>query len=346
MLVAELYAQRRFRIAERAREDPAPGEVEVRVAAVGICGSDLHNFAEGGIGDTPCVYPMVLGHEPTGSVVRTGPGVSGWAAGDRAALEPAIYCYHCEFCMSGRHNVCSNLRFMSAPRDPGFFREYVNLPALNLLPLPREVSPAAGTLFEPLAVALHSMKFAAVQAGERVAVFGAGPIGLLTIAVLRLSGAGRIWAVEPVAARRELALKIGADAAIDPAAVDPVRELLKDTGGRGVDVAMDCAARGESMNQALGAARNAGRVVITGIASEVRVPLDFHVMRRKELALFNVRRSNHESETALELLRDQPQRFAAILTHEAPLGAIERAFAMLEGYQDGVGKVVIGVSAT
>ncbi len=346
MLVAELYAHRRFRMVERAREDPAPGEVEVRVAAVGICGSDLHNFTEGGIGDTLCVYPMVLGHEPTGTVVRTGPGVSGWSAGDRVALEPAIYCYHCEFCMSGRHNVCSNIRFMSMPRDPGFFREYVNLPAQNVLPLPREVSPAAGTLFEPLAVALHSMKFAAVQAGERVAVFGAGPIGLLTIAVLRLSGAGRIWAVEPVAARRELALKIGADAAIDPAAVDPVRELLKDTGGRGVDVAIDCAARGESTNQALGAARNAGRVVITGIASEVRVPLDFHVMRRKELALFNVRRSNHESETALELLRDQPKRFSAILTHEAPLGDIERAFAMLAGYEDGVGKVVIGVPAT
>jgi L-iditol 2-dehydrogenase len=343
MQVAELYAHRRFRIVERAIEDPAPGEVQVRVAAVGICGSDLHYFSEGAIGDTPCVYPMVLGHEPTGTVVKTGPGVSGWSVGDRLALEPAIYCYHCEFCMTGRHNVCSNIRFMSMPRDPGFFREYVNVPVTNLLRLPGEVSPAAGTLFEPLAVALHSMKFAAVRVGERVAVFGAGPIGLLTIAALRLSGTGRIWAVEPVAARRDLAFKTGADAVIDPAAVDPVRELLKDTGGRGVDAAIDCAARGESVNQAMGAVRNAGRVVITGISSAVRVPLDFHVMRRKELAILNVRRSNHDSETALELLRDQPKRFAAILTHEMPLGSIEQAFTMLEGYQDGAGKVVLRV---
>jgi L-iditol 2-dehydrogenase len=217
----------------------------------------------------------------------------------------------------------------------------VNLPAGNLLPLPRDLSVEEGTLFEPLAVALHSMQFAALRLGETVVVFGAGPIGLLTIAMLRLSGAGRIWSVEPVAARRELALKMGADAAIDPAAADPVHELLRETGGRGVDAAIDCAARGESLNQAIRATRNAGRVVMTGIPSAVRVALDFHSMRRKELALFNVRRSNHESEEALELLRDRRSLFAPLLTHTVPLDRIESAFEMLERYEDGAGKVVI-----
>jgi L-iditol 2-dehydrogenase len=341
MYAAQLYAPRRFRIVEQAIGEPGAGEIQVRVGAVGICGSDLHYYSEGSIGDTVCVYPMVLGHEPTGTVVKTGPGVSGWSAGDRAALEPAIYCYHCEFCRTGRHNVCSNMRFLSMPQEPGFLREFVNLPAENLLPLPREVGLEAGTLFEPLAVALHSMKFAALETGERAVVFGAGPIGLLTIAVLRLAGAGRIWAVEPVAARRALALECGADAAIDPGAADPVHELLQDTRGRGVDVAIDCAARGESMNQAIGASRNAGRVVVTGISSEARVPLDFHELRRKELALLNVRRSNHESETALELLRDHPARFAKMLTHTVPLEDTERAFTMLEAYGDGVGKAIV-----
>jgi len=134
LLVAELVAPRELRLSEQSIPDPAPGEVQVRVGAVGICGSDLHSYSEGGIGDSPCVYPMVLGHEPAGTVVKSGAGVTGWAAGMRAALEPAIYCYHCEFCRSGRHNICANIRFLSNPGIPGFFREFVNLPAANLLP--------------------------------------------------------------------------------------------------------------------------------------------------------------------------------------------------------------------
>ncbi len=341
MRVAELCQPRRFRIIDVEPVEPGPGEIQVRVAAVGICGSDLHYFSEGAIGDLSCVYPMVIGHEPAGTVVKTGPGVSGWSAGDRAALEPAIYCYHCEFCLTGRHNVCANIRFLSMPKDPGFFREFVNLPVPNVLPIPAELSLEEATLFEPLAVALHSLKIGAIGFGENVVVFGAGPIGLLTIAVLRLSGAGRIWAVEPVAARRELALKVGADAVIDPSSADPVQEVLGETGRRGVDAAIDCAARGDALNQAIRVARNAGRVVMTGIPSTAQVALDFHAMRRKELAMLNVRRSNHDSETALDLLRDHRSLFAPILTHTMPLDRIEPAFQMLERYEDGAGKVVI-----
>ena len=178
MLIAELTAPREFRLAQQTIEEPGPGEVQVRVRAVGICGSDLHSYAEGAVGDSPCVYPMVLGHEPAGTVVKAGAGVAGWAAGDRAALEPAIYCYHCEFCRSGRHNVCSHIRFLSTPGHPGFFREFVNLPAANLLGIPPRLSLELATVAEPLAIGLHSMKFASVQIGETVAVFGAGLPGL------------------------------------------------------------------------------------------------------------------------------------------------------------------------
>jgi L-iditol 2-dehydrogenase len=341
MRIAELFKPHQFRLVEGDVEPPGPGQVQVRVEAVGICGSDLHNFSEGAVGDTPCVYPTVLGHEPAGMVVQAGPGVSGWAAGDRAILEPAIYCYHCEFCRSGRHNVCLNLRFLSAAPDPGFFREFVNLPVRNVLPLPSELSFQEGTVVEPLAVILHSMKFVTLQFGETAAVFGAGPIGLMTALLLKLSGASRIWAVEPVAERRELARKMGADAAIDPVAVDPVRQILTDTGGRGVDVAIDCAAKSDTTNQCLEAVRNAGRVVVTGIHAGSQVPLDFSPMRRKELTLFNVRRSNHESEAAVELLRAERTRFTPMLTHELPLEEIQQAFSKLERYEDGMGKVVI-----
>jgi L-iditol 2-dehydrogenase len=342
MLVAELSSSHQFRVTDTPPvSDPGPGQIQVAVKAVGICGSDLHYFAEGGIGETRCLYPMVLGHEPAGMVVKTGPGVSGWSAGDRAVLEPALYCYHCEFCMTGRHNVCANIRFMSMPDEPGFFRELVNLPARNLLPLAKSLSDAEGALAEPLAVILHSMHLAAPRPGETAAVFGAGPIGLLTIAMLKLSGVRRIWSVEPVAARRELARAIGADAVIDPSATDPVREILHDSSKRGVDIAIDCAATGDTINQCVHAARNAGRVIVTGIPAQDHVNLAFHVMRRKELAFLNVRRSNHDSETALRLLEAEPQRFAPVLTHERTLSEIQAAFELCENYADGVGKMII-----
>jgi L-iditol 2-dehydrogenase len=338
---AELTGVRQYRIAEGEVADPAPGEVQVRVAAVGVCGSDLHSYAEGAVGDTPCLYPMVLGHEPAGVVVKTGASVTGWSPGDRAALEPALYCYHCEFCLSGRHNVCANLRFMSNPGEPGFFREYVSLPARNLLALPTGLSLEHATLIEPLAVVLHSMQFVALRPGETAAVFGAGPVGLLTVIALKLAGAARVWAVDPVAHRLDLAQAAGGDALLDPHAVDPVRQILADTQNRGVDVAIDCGGKHDSVNQCIHVVRNAGRVVVTAIPSGVRIPIEFSPMRRKEITLYNVRRSNHESGAALALLTEHIARFAPLITHTPPLDEIGRAFAQLENYEDGVGKLVI-----
>ena len=285
---------------------------------------------------------MVLGHEPAGTVVETGAGVTGWSAGDRAALEPAIYCYHCEFCRSGQHNVCANIRFLSNPGIPGFFREHVNLPAANLLAIPRELPSKWPPLCEPLAVAMHSLKFAAVQLGETVAVFGAGPIGLLHY---RLPQAGRRlphlgrrtrgapprdgqtdgrqrWLSTPWRRRRpdSFTERPAAAAWIAPSTAPP---------------------RSTPPTRPSESARNGGRVVLTGIHSAAFVPFEVSPMRRKELAIFNVRRSNHESEAALELLVNQMDWFAPLVTHTRPLESIAEAFHLVEDYADGVGKLVV-----
>lgn len=342
MLVAELHQPHAFRVIDDAPlPDPGPGEIQARVAAVGICGSDLHNFSEGYIGDAKVLYPMVLGHEPAGIVEKIGAGVTGWSVGDRAILEPALYCYHCEYCLTGHHNVCANVRFLSTTGNPGFFRDTVNLPTHNVLPLPANLSLAEGTLAEPLAIILHSLNLASIRVGETAVVFGAGPIGLLTVAALKLAGSSRVWAVEPVRERRELALVMGADVAIDPNETDPVKEILAGTGQRGVDVTFDCAAKDNTINQCLYAARNAGRVIVTGIATQSFISLDANPMRRKELPVITVRRSNHNSEAAVELLRTEPRRFAPILTHQRPMAEIQTAFERLEKYQDGMAKVVL-----
>lgn len=342
MLTAQLCGVRDLRLSDvPPPPDPGPGEVQVRVGAVGICGSDLHYYLEGGMGDTAGCFPMVLGHEPAGEVLRAGPGVSGLEPGMLAALEPAIYCGRCEFCLSGRHNVCERLRFLSNPGEPGFFREIVNLPAGNVMPLPATISPEEATLHEPLAVVLNAMKFAAIRPGESAAVFGAGPIGLLTVAMARCCGAGRVYAVDRVPARLELARRLGAACAIDFSATEPVQAIWGDTGRRGVDVAFEAAGKTASINQCLRVTRNAGRVVLIGIPATVTVELEFHDMRRKELALFNVRRQNHNAHTAVHLLTERRLPLGQIVTHTRPLAEIDAAFRMLENYQDGVGKAVI-----
>jgi L-iditol 2-dehydrogenase len=339
MRAAELIAPLTFRLTDMPIEDPGPGEVQVRIEAVGVCGSDVHAYTEGGVGGTPNAYPMLLGHEPAGSIVKTGAGVTGLTAGDRGALEPALYCYHCEFCLSGHHNVCANIRFLSTPHHPGFFREFVNLPVANFRPIPREMSFGEAALAEPLAIAIHSLHLASIRPGETVAVIGAGPIGLLTIAALRAAGAGRIWAIEPLAYRRELACGIGADAALEPD--EALEEILHATGQRGVDCAIDCAAGEQTTIQAMQLTRNAGRVVLTGIHTSAFVSVDASSMRRKELTLFNVRRSNHETEEALELLRAHPAWFAPVLTHTRPIDHIDEAFGIASQYRDGVGKMIV-----
>lgn len=339
MLAAELTAPHAFRLADMPSEDPGPGEVQIRIEAVGVCGSDLHAYSEGGVGGTPNVYPMILGHEPAGAIVKTGPGVTGLAPGDRGALEPALYCYHCEFCLSGHHNVCANIRFLSNPRLPGFFRERITLPAANFRPIPAGMSFDEATLAEPLAIALHSVRLVSIRPGETVAVIGAGPIGLLTIAALRSAQAGRIWAIEPLAHRRQLALGIGAAAALEPG--EALEEILRATSRRGVDCAIDCAAAEHTTSQAIQLARNAGRVALTGIHSTAFVSMNGSAMRRKELTIFNVRRSNHETQEALDLLHAQTKWFAPLLTHSRPLDRIGDAFSIASQYRDGVGKMIV-----
>jgi L-iditol 2-dehydrogenase len=339
MRAAELIAPLTFRLVDMPIDDPGPGEVQVRIEAVGVCGSDMHAYAEGAIGGMLNVYPMLLGHEPAGVIVKTGAGVTGFAVGDRGALEPALYCYHCEFCLSGHHNVCANIRFLSNPNHPGFFRELVNLPVSNFLPIPATLSFAEAALSEPLAIAVHSLRLTSIRLGETVAVIGAGPIGLLTIAALRAAGAGRVWAVEPLPHRRALARAIGADVVLEPA--EAYEEILRGTGQRGVDCAIDCAAGEHTTSQAIQLTRSAGRVALTGIHSTPMVSLDGSSMRRKELTIFNVRRSNHATHEALDLLQAHADWFAPLLTHTRELDRIDEAFAIASHYSDGVGKMML-----
>ena len=320
--------------------DPGPGEVMVRVRAVGICGSDLHWYLEDGVGSYRAVHPQVLGHEPAGEVVAVGRGVSGLAVGERVAIEPAITCGECEFCRSGRHNNCVTSIFMGTPQMPGLFREYAVMPERNAVAIPANMSFDDATIIEPLAVMLHVMELVEIRLGDTVAVMGAGPIGMLMATMARIAGASRVWIADRVPHRLELARAMGLECAVEISRI--AQAVMDETQGRGADIVFDAAGKAETIDAGFGAARLGGQFVLIGIPDEMRPRVDWHAAMGKELSIQTIKRSNHNAHGAIELL-EAGKIPKAFVTHRLPLEETARGFEMLAGYTDGVGKVIIRI---
>ena len=341
MRAIELVARRTLE--ERMVPDPpepGPGQVVVRVRAIGICGSDMHWYLDGHIGPYQSRYPRILGHEPAGEIVACGPGVTGFHAGQRVAMEPAMHCGRCEYCLSGRHNVCPATKFMGSNSANGFFVDYVTVPATNVLAVPDSMSFSEVTLIEPLSVIVHVLEISKFRLGDTVAILGAGPIGMLTAALAKASGAARVWVADIVPHRLELARKMGADVVVNRNEASLYEAVMDETGGRGVDMAFDAAGFASTINEGMNVARPGGTFVLIGLPTEEPLHVDLNIAMDKELRLQTIKRSNHNDHAALELLRDG-RIPAAMITHHLPLGDTPRAFAMLARYEDGVGKLII-----
>ncbi len=322
--------------------DPGHGEVTVRIRAVGVCGSDLHWYQDGRVGEFPAAYPQVLGHEPAGEVIALGKGVHDLEARDRVVMEPSLTCGHCEHCLKGRHNNCIRTVFMGGPQAPGMFREYVTLPAGNCTRFPDNFSYATATLVEPVAVMMNVLDLTVIRAGDTVAVTGAGPIGMLCAGVARASGAGRVFIADRLAYRLKLAMSMGADVAIDTTAQSLVETVMDATGGRGADVVLEAAGSAETVNAAIRIARAGGTVMLIGILSELYPKIDIHTAMMKELRLQTLKRSNHRAEEAVRLMATG-RIPSSLITHSLALEDTPRAFEMLTHYTDGVGKAIIEI---
>lgn len=322
--------------------DPGPGEILVKVRAVGICGSDLHWYLDSRIGTTTARYPQVLGHEPVGEIVAVGKNVREFGAGDRVVLEPNLTCGHCEYCLVGRHNNCPYGEFLGSPERPGFFREYVTLPAHNAISVPATLSDENATLVEPLAVMMHILELIDVRLGDTVAILGSGPIGMLCTAMVRAAGAQRVFLGDRVPHRLELGRRMGADVTIHTEQENFSEAVMDETKGRGVDLAFDAAGDVGLINLALEVTRPTGTVVLIGVANDVTSPINLHAAMNKELRMQTVRRSNHRSQAALELIESGKLPCSPV-THKLPLAETRHGFEMLRSYSNGVGKVVIEV---
>lgn len=226
---------------ERDIPTPKDNEVLVKLEYVGICGSDLHYYESGAIGDYVVEPPFVLGHEPGGIVVEVGKDVKHLKVGDKVALEPGKTCGHCEFCRTGRYNLCPDVVFFATPPVDGVFQEYVAHEADLCFKLPENVSTLEGALIEPLAVGFHAARQGNAQAGQTAVVMGSGCIGLVTMMALKAMGVSKVYVVDIMAKRLEKALELGADGVIDATKVDVVEEVRRLTDGKGCDLAIETA---------------------------------------------------------------------------------------------------------
>jgi L-iditol 2-dehydrogenase len=254
-------AHDRIEVRDVPEPAPGPGEVVVRVAAAGICGSELEAFATRSPRRPP---PLVMGHEFCGQVAALGAGVDAIAVGDRVVMNSIIACRACEACHEGRSHLCPR-REVFGMRRPGGFAELCAVPAATVFQLPEKVSPLEGALVEPLANAVHVFSLVEERLPETVVVIGAGTIGLLCLAVARAVGAFRLVAVDPNPARLAVAHALGAEPVIDPRET-PLRDAIAAfTRGRGADVVVDAAGTTETRRDAVGIARPGGTVVWIGL---------------------------------------------------------------------------------
>jgi L-iditol 2-dehydrogenase len=301
----------------------------------------VHYYLEGSIGDQVIAEPIIMGHEFSAWVAELGEGVDGLRVGQLVAVEPAVSCGECESCEHGHPNLCPNVVFCGTPPIDGVFAEYTVKPAENCFPLPEGLSSADGAMLEPLGVAIHTVDLAHLRAGDTVAVLGAGPIGLLTAAVARAAGASEIFMTEPLAYRRAFALRYVADVALDPDDVDVSAEIVRLTGGRGVDVAFEAAGAAETPDQAARVTRPGGKVVVAGIPSDDTMTFTASVTRRKGLTIKMVRRMKHTYPRAIALVEKGLVDVKPLATHVFPLERIAEAFEIVANYDDGVLRAII-----
>jgi L-iditol 2-dehydrogenase len=320
MKVVRLHAHGELRLHNEPEPVPAAGEVSLRVNAVGVCGSDLHWFTDGGIGDAHLENPLILGHEFAATTEN----------GERVAVDPAIPCGQCEFCKRGHPNLCENIIFAGHGETDGALREYASYPPRCLFPLPDSLSFADGAMLEPLGVAIHAIDLGKLRAGMSVGVFGCGPIGLLIVQMARLSGASNIIATDLFPHRVEAAKSFGADRAILAEASYELEEIRAATEGRGVDVAFEAAGEQEAVDTSVAAVVPGGKVILAGIPSDDHTSFRASTARRKGLTIKLVRRMKHTYPRAINLVSKGLVNVRSLVTHRFPLEKTAEAFTVAQ----------------
>jgi len=329
----------------REIEVPVPKEKEVLVKLeyVGICGSDVHYLEYGKIGDFVVNGDFILGHECAGTIVAIGSNVVNLKVGDRVALEPGCTCGQCEFCKTGRYNLCPDVEFLATPPYHGCLMNYIAFPENMAFKLPDMISTKEGALVEPLAVGMHAAKQGNVKLGDSVVILGSGTIGLVTLLACKAFGATDIIVVDVIPKRLEYAKKLGATTVINAAEVDVLAEIDRLTNKQGVDIVIETAGTAKTIAQTSYLVKNGGCIVLVGMAPDDIIEYNFAKIMAKEAEIKSVFRYKNIYPQAIKAIAKGVIDISGIITHEFAFDDVAKAFDFVINHKEEVVKAVIKI---
>ena len=329
---------------ERPIPVPKDDEVLVKLEYVGICGSDMHYYESGAIGDFVVKPPFVLGHEPGGVVVEVGKDVHTLKVGDRVALEPGKTCGHCEFCREGKYNLCPDVQFFATPPVDGVFQEYVAHEAGLCFKLPDNVSTLEGALIEPLAVGFHAAIQGDAHLGQKAVVMGAGCIGLVSMMALKARGVSEVYVVDIMEKRLEKALELGATGVINGAKEDVLERVKELTDGAGMDLVIETAGTEITTRQAIHMAKKGSNIVLVGYSKTGEMTLPMSLVLDKELTFKTVFRYRHIYPMAIDAVAAGKVNLKGIVTDVFRLDEAQKAMDYSVNNKADIVKAVIRIA--
>ena len=330
---------------ERSVSDPTlvrDTDVLLRLAAVGVCGSDVHYYVTGRIGSQIVQYPFTVGHECAAVVMQVGGAVRRVKPGDRVAVEPAMSCGECDQCRVGRPHTCRQLKFLGCPgQAEGCLSEFIVMPEACCFPVPAAMTMEQACLAEPLSIGIYAARLAAVAEGARIGILGSGPIGLSVLLAALERSVGAVYMTDRIDARVTMARRAGAAWAGNPDR-ENVTEAITAREPLLLDTVFECCGQQDAVDQAVDLLKPGGTLMMVGIPEVDRISFVIDKARRKELRIQNVRRQNHCMQAALDLLESGRVSTEFMVTHRFGISGTKQAFDLVHEYRDGVIKAVIG----
>lgn len=343
MRVAIMTGAGKIELTQREIPVPKADEVLVEIEYVGVCGSDLHYYEAGGIGENIVKPPFVLGHEAGGKIVAVGAKVTNLKIGDKVALEPGKACGKCEFCKTGKYNLCPDVIFFATPPIDGVFQDYVAHSAELCFKIPDNMDTMEAALIEPLAVGFHAARQGGAQAGQTAVVTGAGCIGFVSMMALKAMGVTKVIVVDIMSKRLEKAMELGATAVINGKEQDVVEEVMKLTDGKGVDLVIETAGSEITTRQAIHFAKKGATIVLVGYSASGEETLPIGLAIDKELTFKTVFRYRHIYPMAIEAVASGKVNLKGIVTDIFSLDDIQEAMTRSVRNKAAIVKSVIKV---
>jgi L-iditol 2-dehydrogenase len=316
-------------------------DVLLKIAYVGICGSDIHYYEEGKVGTQVVIYPYRIGHECSAIVAQVGKAVKNVKVGDKVVVEPAVSCHKCDQCKMGRENTCRSLQFLGTPgQGDGCLCEYLVMPEESCLVVNDKLTLVQAALCEPLTIGVYSVKQGWGPYTDKIAILGSGPIGLSCMTAARIMGAKKIYMTDKIDSRLAVAKKHGADWTGNPNEIDIVKQI-SELEPLGIDAVYECAGQQSTIDEGIKLLRPGGKIVLVGIPRDNRIAVSIDQARRKEITIINIRRQNRSTPESIELIATKKANIDFMVTHRFAFKDAIKAFEIAAGYKDGVLKAMI-----